>query len=1211
MTRTHEDYAVGWICALPRELAAARVMLDEEHENPPTESIACNAYTLGRIGSHNVVLACLPVGEIGTVPAAVTATQMKLTFPRLEIRLVVGIGGGIPGEKDDIRLGDVVVGNRGVIQYDKGKTEQGGRSRCIEDSLRPPRDLLTAVSQLQAQRRLREPRMNEYIDTMIDRYPDFMHPGLESDVLYLTCYDHPQGAISCAQCDPSQRVYRLPRPSTRPVVHYGLIASGNQVMRHGATRDELRKRHDILCFEMEAAGLMTVFPSLVVRGICDYADSHKNKAWQDYAAVTAAAYAKELLSIIPDPLLHSIGQCFMVPSPVNPKFVRRKGILAMIDNKLKRREPAVLAGIGGVGKTQLALEYCHLFRKKTPTAPVFWVDARTSSNFTQSYSEIALALQIPGHDNPESDLKPQIHAHLAKRTARPWLMVLDSLDDGPELASEMAFVPSGRLGTGSVIVTTRDMRVTQYLPEWDHINEDVIAIPPLEMQDARSLFEATLRPEQRSSPKDLQDLLEMLGCFPLALTHALGFIKHYQTSVTNYKRLLKEANGLGGWFADTEYRNIQRDDAIPATVFCTWEVSFERIHRNEPPAADLLARISIFDAPRGVPETLLLGHGWNDLALTKALGTLFSLSMVRKSPDDSIMMHPLVQQAVRGFLTRRGTIEAYLLEASTRIPAALTFAPMRPWQYFEQIAAHGDEVLRFSSTFGALRKELLLSRAKLLYYMTGYRKFCAQSTLALSHAKEAYDIRSKALGDSNPETIDSIQLITAILLDQRQYTAAETKQRCVVEARLQLTCPDDISTIQSQWILAGILIELERLTEALEMCNSLRKFKKATQIWCPESLLTLCILANNLQAVGRTIEARNLYRYILMECEGDLGDEELISGTPIGLDALFRSPNACTRVISGYAKTVQYTAEKLGDKHPQTLRALSELAMACCRQQNWKEAEKFQDAAYHLYVEVLGEVHPSKWTCLSDLADIKRKQGQLTEAEKLYRKVYDQRSAEEGDQHANTMSTMYELAKVLALLERYEEACGMLKQVVDWRYRTLGRNSPETLNAMEIFTAVLVELGQQREAEQRYLQLIKLRREVLPADDVRIALCMARLAVLLDAQGRVAEAEAYYRDAVQLNEDRVANIAVACRVMLAMLLHKQGHLDEAVDLYRQAWAAGHTTAMTQQIMETVSQGLENAMYEQKRQKRKQSLYKPLRWMNRRLESGNKVNRRDS
>jgi nucleoside phosphorylase len=101
-----------------------------------------------------------------------------------------------------------------------------------------------------------------------------------------------------SQCDASRLINREPRPSEDPIVHYGLIASGDQMMKHGATRDRLRRELDILCFEMEAAGLMDNFPCLIIRGICDYADSHKNKSWQKYAAATAAAYTKELLYII-------------------------------------------------------------------------------------------------------------------------------------------------------------------------------------------------------------------------------------------------------------------------------------------------------------------------------------------------------------------------------------------------------------------------------------------------------------------------------------------------------------------------------------------------------------------------------------------------------------------------------------------------------------------------------------------------------------------------------------------------------------------------------------------------------------------------------------------------------------------------------------------------------------------------------------------------
>jgi hypothetical protein len=153
----------------------------------------------------------------------------------------------------------------------------------------------------------------------------------------------------------------------------------------------------------------------------------------------------------------------------------------------------------------------------------------------------------------------------------------------------------------------------------------------------------------------------------------------------------------------------------------------------------------MFDAPKGVPESLLYSSDYNRIEFRAALGTLLSFSMVSVGPDGSILMHAMVQQAVRGFIARRGTVEEYLLEASTRIPTALTFASMRPWQYYEQIAAHGDEVLRFISTLGAVQKQLLLTRATLLYYMAGYRKFCAQYTMALPKLKKHTIFATKPL----------------------------------------------------------------------------------------------------------------------------------------------------------------------------------------------------------------------------------------------------------------------------------------------------------------------------------------------------------------------------------------------------------------------------------------------------------------------------------
>jgi nucleoside phosphorylase len=298
-----EDYTVGWVCALPIELAAATEMLDEEHLGLPQDGNDTNLYTLGRIYEHNVVLACLPAGQMGTSSAAAVATQMKSRFASIRFGLMVGVGGGVPSAQSDIRLGDVVIGqphmqHGGIVQDDFGKTGASGHLTRTSFLNAPPTVLLNALAKFRSNRYRGKSNLSVHLAD-INHLPQFAHDNAEPDILFKSTYYHVEGP-TCDPCSKDELVRRTPRSSQDSVVHYGTIASGNQVMKDAVTRDRLSSElGGVLCFEMEAAGLMNSFPCLVIRGICDYADSHKNKRWQPYAAATAAACAKEILSIIP------------------------------------------------------------------------------------------------------------------------------------------------------------------------------------------------------------------------------------------------------------------------------------------------------------------------------------------------------------------------------------------------------------------------------------------------------------------------------------------------------------------------------------------------------------------------------------------------------------------------------------------------------------------------------------------------------------------------------------------------------------------------------------------------------------------------------------------------------------------------------------------------------------------------------------------------
>jgi nucleoside phosphorylase len=302
-TLFRQSYTVGIICALDVEKTAVYATLDEEHGRVEKAEGDDNAYTFGRIGAHHVVVACLPAGVMGTVSATAVAKDMMRSFP-IKVGLMVGICGGVWSEKADVRLGDVVVSqpdgmHGGVVQWDYGKMEKDRVFKRTGTLNKPPRPLLNAVQSLKARHRLRGNEVAQHIQEAFAKFPlieeEYGHQGRDRDDLYKASYSHP-GGDACDRCDRSMLVSRLPdRRDDKPKVHYGNIASSDQVMRDGPTRDHIAKEEGILCFEMEAAGLMDTFPCVVIRGVCDYADSHKNKRWQPYAAMTAACYAKELL----------------------------------------------------------------------------------------------------------------------------------------------------------------------------------------------------------------------------------------------------------------------------------------------------------------------------------------------------------------------------------------------------------------------------------------------------------------------------------------------------------------------------------------------------------------------------------------------------------------------------------------------------------------------------------------------------------------------------------------------------------------------------------------------------------------------------------------------------------------------------------------------------------------------------------------------------
>ncbi|KAL8890773.1 MAG: hypothetical protein Q9192_005827 [Flavoplaca navasiana] len=316
--RLPDDYTVVWLCALPDiELTPALMMLDHQHKKPDQwlNDSDENYYDYGDMKGHNVVIASLAVAQPGKVSAQRLVAPLSSSFPRMKLTLFVGIGGGVPRSPsppdaiDDVRLGDVVIGccadpgAPAVVGYDFARFRDKGTVDLLKIMDSPARTLINHLTPFLRNRVAGDRSgFDENLKRLKDE-PGYQHPGLENDILFAADYEHieVQGEKDprCESCDKSRLLERAARHTTKAILHLGTILSGDLLMMNAQHRDMLsRMYHDAKVFEMEAAAIMADTHCLVVRGVSDYADSHKSPMWKKYAAGMAACFGRELLGEI-------------------------------------------------------------------------------------------------------------------------------------------------------------------------------------------------------------------------------------------------------------------------------------------------------------------------------------------------------------------------------------------------------------------------------------------------------------------------------------------------------------------------------------------------------------------------------------------------------------------------------------------------------------------------------------------------------------------------------------------------------------------------------------------------------------------------------------------------------------------------------------------------------------------------------------------------
>ncbi|KAK7994247.1 kinesin light chain [Apiospora marii] len=1033
---------------------------------------------------------------MGTNSAATVANQMQQSFPSLRFGVLVGIGGGVPRLDDeiDIRLGDVVISQPtgqygGVVQYDFGKTGPDGRIARTGSLNAPPKILLNALAKLRANDLRGKTQAHSHLSKLTCR-PNFVSPGPDQDTLYDASSTHMAGA-TCAKCRPDDVLDREARATADPVLFFGTIASGNQVMKDGPTRDRYSQElGGVLCFEMEAAGLMNSFPCLVVRGICDYADAHKNKRWQPYAAATAAAYAKELLSIVPPlapgdlngPENSRRKSHFLVPFSRNENFVGREDILGQLLERLPPTaqpnacQRTVIEGLGGIGKTQVAIEAAYHVRQAHPDCSVFWVPAVDMTMFENAYREIGQALEVKGIEDDKADVKALVKAALGRDEVGPWLLIIDNADDTLLLTQGqlVSYLPFNR--AGSILFTTRNHQVAACF----EARQGTFRLDQLSDPESVQLLHQGLQPNQISDPQRTTELLNYLVYLPLAIRQASAYmVRQMNVTVAKYLEYCTSSDQTMIKMLSKDFDDQDRYQAIRNPVATTWLISFEQISRDDALAADCLRCICYFEE-KDIPVTLL-PTGADELERDEAISTLRAYSEAEEMHRETLALRETVLG--RGHPDRLGSMNnlANVLDSQGK--------------YSEAEEMHRETLALRETVLGREHPDTLASMNNLALVLDRQGKYAEAEEMH----REALALTETVLGRGHPSTLGSMNALAIVLGNQGKYEEAAQQQGQALEGYKNILGEEHPRTLDSMNNLALVLDSQGKRCWAAGILSTL------------DSMNNLALVLNR---QGKYAEAEEMHR-----------------------------------------ETLALRETVLGREHPDTLDSMNALAIVLGNQGKYEEAAQQQGQALEGYKNILGEEHPRTLDSMNNLALVLDSQGKYVEAEEMHRETLALKQTVLGRGHPSTLDSMNNLALVLNRQGKYAEAEEMHRETLALRETVLGREHPDTLDSMNALAIVLGNQGKYEEAAQQQGQALEGYKNILGEEHPRTLDSMNNLALVLDSQGKYVEAEEMHREALALKETvlgREHPDTLDSANALAIVLNNQGNHEEAAQKQGQA-----------------------------------------------------------
>ncbi|KAI9148643.1 Kinesin light chain [Paramyrothecium foliicola] len=722
-----------------------------------------------------------------------------------------------------------------------------------------------------------------------------------------------------------------------------------------------------------------------------------------------------------------------------------------------------LVGLGGVGKSQLAIEYAYRIREQSPETWVFWIHASNTARFEQSIRDVADCAKIYGRQNPKANIFQLVHGWLYDKTKGPWVLILDNLDNASFLTS-----PSGGSGGGSgsqagEVESTGSRPLLSYIPHCQHgsilitsrsrsvasevVEEaDLIEVESMNVNDAVTLFGKKFSgPISDDAFELVTTLVALLEYMPLAIAQAAAYIFQrwprcsFKQYLDDYQASDRKKAGLLSY----EGGKLRRDANAKNSILITWQISFDHIRQVRRSAADLLSVMSFCDR-QGIPEMLLHnqdptnqrssrtvqieGRGeaedgeaededpeneWRDDDSTEIqsdkneddgfeddISVLRNYSFVTANEDGcTFEMHRLVQLATLEWLELHEQKEQWRHRFLTKLCKEIPTGEHKNWALCRMLFPHAQSAAAQIPKTRDSRREW----ATVLHRAAWYCLEAGNRTEAERLAVSAMKVRKKLFEADDEEVLRAMAMVAWTYSNQGRWEEAEKLDLQVMETRKTKLRADHPDTLTSMENLASTYIEQGRWLEAEKLnlqVMETRKMKLGTDH--PDTLTVMGNLAWTYRSQGRWEEAEKLEVQVM--------------------------------------ETFQ---TKLGASHPDTLTSMGNLALTYSNLGRWEEAEKLEVQVMETRKTKLGADHPDTLTITGNLAWTYWNQGQWEEAEKLFLQVMETFQTQLGADHPDTLTIMANLAFTYWSQDRYTEAVNLMSRCIKGQSVKLGIAHPE------------------------------------------------------------------------------------------------------------------------------------------------------------------------